>query len=76
VDVIVSVGRGVKVKVGEGVNVSVDGMAVNVAVDETLVDVLSGAGEGEAVCPPPETVQDRMMRVSRMGSSRCLYFTP
>lgn len=71
-------GRGVnvRVKVGEGVNVSVAVLAVNVAVEETLVDVLPGIGEGEAVCPPPDTVHERMVRVSRMGMNRCLYFTP
>ena len=74
----VSVGRGVnvKVKVGDGANVSVAGTAVNGAGEETPVDVLPGNGEGEAGCPPPDTVQERMIEVSMTARSICLYFTP
>ena len=79
VDVFVSVGRGVtvRVNVGKGVKVSVDGMAVNVAVDATPVEDGTSDGAGaEATGPPPETLQARIVRMSRGRMIIDFCFTP
>jgi hypothetical protein len=66
VDVTVNAGIGVYVRVGSGVNVSVEG---------TLVDVSAGMGEGEAVCVPSLKLQARIVRINKMRRYDFLFFT-
>jgi hypothetical protein len=74
----VSVGSGVKVNVIVGVWVGGTGV---ISVAGTLVAVLAivppgdDIGEGRAVSPTFETLQDRMLRIIKIKIGRCLFFT-
>jgi hypothetical protein len=67
----------VRVNVGVGVKISVDGMGANVSVEGTSVDVSTTMAEGEAVgsSPVTEMLHERVVRIHRISKYVLLYFT-
>jgi hypothetical protein len=76
VDVGISVGNGVgvKVSVGSGVNVSGTDVAGSVSVGETFVGENSISGEGEAGVSPPVKLHARVVRTRNKGNT--IFFIP